>query len=433
MSKFINPSTLKKEFIDLQAAYRDMELLYETSVRISTAVNIDEVVSAYLEHVAVRGQYACTVVLYALDETGEKVGVIVRGFWTPDEGLNILQVRVPYTRDKLDTPLDAGETVAIPNVHEDPRTSAALRAIQAESKRPALAMIPLIAEGQRIGLVILSHGETHQWAEETLHPYKTTATLLAIAITTRLQQQLVYAQGQQVAALRERERLARDLHDSVTQLIFSVTLIAQTIAPAWERSPQEGQARVDRLLELSQNALAEMRALLFELRQPETDEQLVETAVTTTVLPGIMLAERDGVVIALQKHIDTLVADEELEIILDTASYQPQTAETEIALYRIAQEALNNVLKHSQATSVTIQIQQDEGHIILNIADNGIGLPTKKPHPAAHSAKNPLLQGGLGLQTMRERAEALGGSLTIASVPQQGTQVAVMIPAEKPE
>lgn len=406
-----------------------MELLYETSVRISTAVNTDEVVSAYLEHVAVRGQYACTVVLYAIDEAGEKTAVIMRGFWTPDEGLNILQARFPYTRDNLDPPLDAGQTVTIPNVHEDPRASAALRAIQAESKRPALAMIPLIVEGQRIGLVILSYGETHHWSEEALRPYETTATLLAIGIKTRLQQRLVYEQGQQVAALRERERLARELHDSVTQLIFSVTLIAQTIAPAWQRSPEEGQARVDRLLELSQNALAEMRALLFELRQPEVIEQTEETAVTRTVIPGIILAEKEGVVAALQNHIATVVPDDSLNIELETNAYQSQTAETEIALYRITQEALNNVLKHAQATNVTIKMAQVNKTIQLTIRDDGVGFPQTGQHQTQKAAKpSPLLQGGLGLQTMRERAEALDGSLTITSSPEEGTKIAIMIP-----
>ncbi|MBE7553396.1 MAG: hypothetical protein HS126_20180 [Anaerolineales bacterium] len=102
-----------------------------------------------------------------------------------------------------------------------------------------------------------------------MHPYQVTAAQLATSIDSRRQHYLLSERGQQIAVLKERQRLARDLHDSVTQLIFSMTLIAQSIAPAWRRDSAEGERRVNRLLELSQAALAEMRALLAELRPPD--------------------------------------------------------------------------------------------------------------------------------------------------------------------
>src|SRR5574342_510903 len=127
-------------------------------------------------------------------------------------------------------------------------------------------MIPLMVRGQRIGLVVLGYPGVHEWNGAGLRPYQATAVQLATAIDSRLQQGLLFERGQQLAVLQERQRLARELHDSVTQLIFSTTLIAQSIAQAWRRDPSEGQHRVDRLLELSQTALQEMRTLLFELR-----------------------------------------------------------------------------------------------------------------------------------------------------------------------
>jgi len=150
--------------------------------------------------------------------------------------------------------------VRISNVYTDPRVSPALRALQAKSGRPALAMIPLIVRGERIGLVILSYPTIHDWLDAELHPYQITAAQLATAIDSRRQQARVAQHDQQFAVLEERRRLAAELHDSVTQLIFSTTLIAQSIGPAWRRDPAEGEQRVQRLLELSQTAQPGHRA-----------------------------------------------------------------------------------------------------------------------------------------------------------------------------
>ena len=197
---------------------------------------------------------------------GERTAVVVRGRWDPDTGLQRLEERMPYSRDELDPLLDTGQTVTIVDVRTDARVPAGLRRIQEESGRLALVMIPLMVRGQRIGLVVLSYPGVHKWNETGLRPYQATAGQLAIAIDSRLQQGLLYERGQQLAVLQERQRLSRELHDSVTQLIFSTTLIAQSITPAWKRDPLEGQRRLDRLLELSQTALREMRSLLVELR-----------------------------------------------------------------------------------------------------------------------------------------------------------------------
>ena len=115
------------------------------------------------------------------------------------------------------------------------RASPELREIQARDRRPAVAMIPLMARGRRIGLVILSSPSIHQWSSADLRLYQATAAQLANAIDTRFQQSLLYERGQELAVLEERQRLARELHDSVTQMLFSMTLIAQSLAPAWQR------------------------------------------------------------------------------------------------------------------------------------------------------------------------------------------------------
>ena len=407
-------------FDQTQHNLAETQLLYETSRRITAAFDVDDVVEAYLQLVATRGHYVCSVALYEFDASGERTAVIVRGRWTSQDGIQLLRERVAYARDALDPLLDAGQTVLITDVHSDGRVTEALRQLQAKSGRPALAMIPLIVRRLRIGLVILSYPAVHQWSESDLWPYQVTAAQLATAIDTRQQQLLLVQSSQEVAVLRERQRLARELHDSVTQLIFSMTLIAQSIAPAWQRDPAEGQQRVNRLLELSQSALAEMRALLFELHSAATSLP----AMPDSRLPDTARLKRDGLVATLEKHIAN-AAREGPTIQFDAPTYRPLPAEHEVALYRITQEALNNVVKHAQAKQVMVELVVENGITCLLVVDDGNGF-----HVHEAKSNRPSAAAGFGLQTMRERAEALGGSLDIRSSPGKGTTVKVQLPGE---
>ncbi|HYN87951.1 MAG TPA: GAF domain-containing sensor histidine kinase [Ardenticatenaceae bacterium] len=432
-------------FATTQRTLTETTLLYETSQRISTAMDVDDVIAAYLEQVATRGRYACTVVLYEHDASGTRTARITRGCWTPEEGLLHAYERQPYRRDNLDPPLDAGETVTIADVRRDRRVPAGLRDVQIQVGRPALAMIPLMASGQRIGLVVLSYPDAHVWRTVDLQPYQVTAAQLAAAIQSRQQQLLLYERGQQVAVLNERQRLARELHDSVTQHIFSMTLIAQAIAPAWRRDRAEGERRVNRLLELGRSALAEMRSLLTELRPPDS----VPAGLDQGALPspgGVELrgsnpiqapastaldrVRRDGLVAALVAHTEDLARDG-LQIDLDARAYHPQVIAWEEALYRIVQEALNNVVKHASASHVDITLLADDGTVRLTVRDDGAGFGTGR-RPGADGSAAPS-RGGYGLKIMRERAEALGGTVEVKSAPGQGTVVEATFPSSERE
>lgn len=400
----------------------ETQLLYETSRRITHAFDVDDVIEAYLQLVAARGRYVCNVALYDFDDFGERTAVLIRGLWSPDDGLQLMRRSYPYSQDALDPHLDAGQTVTIVNVATDPRANDALRQMQAEVGRPSLAMIPLIVRRQRIGLVILSYSAVYEWSARDLWPYQVTAAQLATAIDTRQQQLLLVQSGQEMAVLHERQRLARELHDSVTQLVFSITLVAQSLAPAWRRDPAEGEKRVERLLELSQGALAEMRTLLFELRS--TDLPPLPTA-TGVRLPGIARLRRDGLVRALQKHIGLLVHNAP-EIELDSSGYKAHSLEYEITLFRIAQEALNNIVKHAQASRVKIRLYEEADMVCLSVIDNGVGFDVANVRHGRSTAK----KGSFGLHTMQERAQALKGSVLIESQAGQGTAVTVCLPQE---
>ncbi|HMN27553.1 MAG TPA: GAF domain-containing protein, partial [Caldilineaceae bacterium] len=405
-------------FADTQRALAETELLYQTSQRMSVARDVTDVVQTYLEQVAARGRYACSIALYEVDEHNQRRAIHVRGQWTPAEGIRCpLDIRLPYSQDALDSPLDAGQTIMIADVHSDPRVSPQLRQIQELDQRPALAMIPLVVRGQRIGLVILSYPAVHEWQQAAMHPYQITAAQLATAIYGRQQQARIAGRDRQFAVLEERRRLARDLHDSVTQLLFSITLIAQSVGSAWRRSAAEGEQRLQRLLELSQAALAEMRALLVELRPPE--QSIFQSAPLPPPVPppSIVQVHQKGLAAALRGHLKS-VGHDGLQIELDTVAYATQPTELEETLFRVAQEALNNIVKHSKATQVQIRLTVGDGFTRMTVRDNGSGFDLND-----HSGRT-----GMGLQSMRERTTAQGGELQIRSAPGQGATVEVVLP-----
>jgi signal transduction histidine kinase len=203
-----------------------------------------------------------------------------------------------------------------------------------------------------------------------------------------------------------------------------MTLIAQSITPAWQRDAAEGRQRVERLLGLSQDALAEMRALLFELRSPDLP---ADPTADTGKIPGIVRLKRDGLVQALERHIEG-VARDGLTITLSAPSYHSLSLDCEIALYRVTQEALNNVVKHAQAEHVDIELLESNGTVSLSVLDDGVGFSLESGPVKLPGGRFP--RAGLGLRTMRERVEALGGSFRIQSHPGEGTRVQAVVPGQ---
>jgi signal transduction histidine kinase len=198
------------------------------------------------------------------------------------------------------------------------------------------------------------------------------------------------------AVLEERKRLARELHDSVTQSLYSLTLFAewgQDLLRAGQAEP--ARERMARMGQVARQALKEMRLLLYELRP--------------TAL------EQDGLVGALQQRLAAVEERSGVEVHLMAEPLDDLPPAVEEALYHIAQEALNNALKHSAAGHVAVRVCRDEVGLMLEILDDGVGF-----EPAAVSGK-----GGMGLNSMRERVEQLGGRLEIQSQPGQSTRVRV--------
>lgn len=199
---------------------------------------------------------------------------------------------------------------------------------------------------------------------------------------------------EQVAAM-ERNRLARDLHDAVSQTLFSASLISEVLPRLWERDENEGRRRLEEVRQLTRGALAEMRTLLLELRP----DSLVE-------------AEIDPL---LKQLAESITGRSRVPVKVTVSGRYAMPTEVKVALYRIAQESLNNVAKHAAAGRVEVKLSCRDGKVTLSVSDDGKGFEVRK------APKN-----SLGLSIMRERAREIGAAISLRSHPGKGTRVRVV-------
>ncbi len=226
-------------------------------------------------------------------------------------------------------------------------------------------------------------------------------------------------EARQAAVMRERQRLARDLHDAVSQALSSISLMSQSLVGAWRRDPAEGERRARRIEELSRLAFAEMRALLRELRPDPS----IELSPNPPDAPGVTDVKKMGLAAALQRFA-FILAPQTPSIRLDFAAYRSQSPSLEERLYLICREALSNAVRHSGADRLDVSAAVSESILTLSIQDNGRGFDVAaRAEVSADDAEQ-----GIGLQTMSERAAALGGVCEVQSQPGRGTTVCIRIP-----
>lgn len=288
-----------------------------------------------------------------------------------------------------------GEVVMVENLMDDPRvTNPALRT---ESFKKFYLGVPFKSKGKVLGVANLTSRQIRAWEQSDLDLLRAIGSQIAIAIDNAR----LYQQASQLAVMDERNRLARDLHDSVTQTLFSITLTAESARAMYDRKPEKVQGQLDRLQNLARGALAEMRSLIFQLRPAALQEQ--------------------GLVAALEKHIAALRGKEAFVIDFEVKGERRLSDEHEQTLYRIAQEAFNNITKHAEATHVWVTLEIDDQGATLTIKDNGIGFE-------ADSVLGRKDRVSLGLTSMQERTELAGGTYKIESTPGNGTCICVSLP-----
>jgi PAS domain S-box-containing protein len=259
------------------------------------------------------------------------------------------------------------------------------------------AIAPLLHRGEVVGLLIAVYREGEM-------PYAAETTFLAAladqAATAAAHARLLAAARQKVT-LEERQRLARELHDSVSQSLYAIQLGATMARERLEQDPAGVAQPIDHIKRLAEASQAEMRALIFALR-PEA-------------------LETEGLVAALNRQIEALRARHGIAA-QTIASAEPELPlEVKQALHRIGQEALWNTVKHARAGRVDVRLEAEGGSVVLEVADDGVGFDPDGSFP-----------GHLGLRSMRERAAEAGGSLEVVSARGRGTRVVVRVPSAPP-
>lgn len=256
----------------------------------------------------------------------------------------------------------------------------------------AILAVPIIVQNDLYGSLTMFYLEPQEFSDEDAALAGDLADHLALAIeNARLREQ-----ARASAIADERNRLARDLHDAVTQTLFSASLIAEVLPMLWAKDRTEGERRLEELRSLTKGALAEMRTLLFELRpaaliEADLADLLKQLAEATTGRARVL--------------VELAVAGGSV----------PLPSDVQVALYRIAQEALNNVARHAGATKAKVELVRRPGHVELTVEDDGRGFD-----PAEARGKH------MGVGIMRERAASIGATLEVRSGPGEGARLSVV-------
>jgi len=290
---------------------------------------------------------------------------------------------LPRTHGMLGAMLASAEPFRTDDIHTDPRFRGWWPRGHPDMR--SFLGVPIVAPEGVIGAFYLTEKEgADQFSAHDRELIELLAAHAAIAITNAR----LYERSRELSVVSERNRLALELHDAVSQKLFSLVLSAESASTLLDRDPAAARAQLDRLAQLARESLDELRSLLFELRPPDL--------------------ERDGLAGALRKHVELLRRLHGVDIELDLEDRPAARLDGEIL--RVAQEALQNALRHSGAHHVAVRLHDG----VLEVSDDGAGFdPTD---PALRSRR-------LGLTSMEERARRLGGRLDIESAPGTGTTV----------
>ena len=255
--------------------------------------------------------------------------------------------------------------------------------------------IPLVIRDRVMGLLSLTHGNPGYYTKNHAHLAQTITNQVAMAIeNTRL-----FEKAQNLATLEERNRIARELHDSVTQLLYGISLYCTATSRSLNnQNYQQVEKNLAEIKDNSLQALREMRLLIMEMTPP--------------------LLQQGGLAAALKSSLEVIESRTALETELVTDGVFRLPSSIEPGIYRIAMEALNNLVRYANAKKVMVELQIRGNWVFLDIKDNGVGFNPDE-------ARN---QGGMGLVNMEHRAEQLGGRLVIHSKPGAGTCIHAEVP-----
>ncbi|HLU75504.1 MAG TPA: GAF domain-containing sensor histidine kinase [Nonomuraea sp.] len=295
---------------------------------------------------------------------------------------------IPRQHGMLGAMLREGAPVRLPDLRADPRFEYWPKA---HPVMKDFLGVPITDDGDVLGIIFLANkrsGEGFTEADQSLLQVFAAHAAIALA-NARL-----YERSRELAMLEERNRVARELHDAVTQKLFSLRLSAQAAGAMIESAPGKAAAELERVQRLAGEALGELRAVIVELRPAELD--------------------RHGLAETLRKHVRMLDRLQPAKVTFEADGLPPLDSAVEVAVFRVAQEALHNALRHAEAATVAVRLSYAGGRLALAVEDDGTGFEQGASR-------------GLGLVSMKERAESVGGRMVVDSAPGEGTRVRVEV------
>jgi signal transduction histidine kinase len=257
--------------------------------------------------------------------------------------------------------------------------------------------VPVVSKGRVIAAFYLTD---KIGAEEFTADDQAAIEMLAAHAAIAIENARLFERSRELSVVEERTRLARELHDSVSQTLFSMSLVADAAAALVERDPAKAKSQLEGLRDMARAATQEMRSLIFELRPADLDAE--------------------GLAATLRKHVDVLRSVHAAGIDFKEDGYRSLEPAVEREIYRVAQEAIGNALKHARAGRIRVELGLANGTANLTVTDDGTGFDPDAPQARATR---------LGITSMEERAEAIGGQLRIESGP-KGTRVQLEVPVE---
>jgi signal transduction histidine kinase len=346
---------------------RNLNILLEVSSVANSSLNLDEILIKTLD-------------LVVALVNASRVGVFL-----PKESTDILQpylVRPPQDITHKDLQVMLTHCQSIFNKGE-------MLQILPDRNKELLepgVLLPLQIKGRKLGVLVIIGSNKSNFSSDQLALFQSIAGELSMA----LEHARLFEKIEKSAIATERNRLARDLHDAVTQTLFSCSMIADVLPRLWEQNPNEGRRRLAELRQLTSGALSEMRTLLVELRP--------------TVLSDIDLGD------LVEHQVNAFIARSQVNVDIKIDCIQNPPIEVKEAIFRIVQETFNNIAKHANASQVNLILNCQINYAELIIKDNGVGFD-----PQA------LMQEGLGLGIMEERAQMVGAQIDIQSLVGNGT------------
>lgn len=301
---------------------------------------------------------------------------------------------LPRTHGLLGAMLESEVAYRTGDIRRDPRFRGWWPAAHPQMR--SFLGVPIVSRSGIVGAFYVTdkQGAT-EFGEDDQGLIETLAAHAAVAI----EKARLYERSRELSIVEERNRLARELHDSVTHQLFGLSLTAEAAATVIDRDPEEAKRQLLRLQELTREAMDELRSLIFELRPPAV--------------------ESEGLVTALRKHVDVLRRVYRREVGLRLEGEPELASHVGAELLRIAQEALQNALRHARAEHLDACLEATDGAVVLSVSDDGVGFDPAAPGLRARR---------LGLTSMEERARSLGGTLSIESRPGAGTTIRLELP-----